>query len=136
MSTLMEIAEAMSAKITEQTGLRGVSWVADNVNPPMFMLAPGDITRGAMVMGQMEFTVYVTVLTSRIDDKAGQFKLFEYVDFTSDKSVWQALEAADPLGLGDTDAKVMRYRPLGAEELAAYNYFGGTFEVAVVTEGA
>lgn len=136
MSDIVTIVEAAAEQLTEATSLRGYSYVREDVNPPCFVLALGEIERGAFTMGQLEFELFVTVLAPRSSDRAGQFKLYEYVNPTGSKSVWQAFEDADPLGLGDTDIKVLRYRPLGVEEIAAYGYFGGTFTAAVLTAGA
>jgi hypothetical protein len=136
MSSIQDIAEGLAATIGDATGLRNFPYVPDNVNPPVMVLVLGTIERGAMSRGQMQIPFEAWVLTQRVSDRAGQQSLYEYASFTSPKSVWKAVDDTKSLGLPDTDAAVLRYRPLGMEEVAAIGYFGGAFEILVLTDGS
>lgn len=136
MATIQAVADALSTTIGNATGLRVFPYVPDNVNPPMLMLVLGQIEREAMNMGTMSVPFDAYVLTQRVSDRAGQSSLYEYASFTGAKSVWKAVNDTRALGLTGTDAAVLRYRPLGVEEVAAIGYFGGAFEILVLTSGA
>lgn len=132
---LAEVADALAETIKNATGLRAYAYIPANIQTPACIVSVGRIERSTMVMGSMDMPFELVVLVDRADDRAGQLKLYEYVSFDGPKSVWQAFESADPLGLG-CDAKVTGYRPLGIEEVAAYGYFGGAFDVIVLPRGA
>ena len=136
MSSIREVADGIASVIAEGTGLRTFGYVPEDINPPLVFLALGPIERGAFSMGQMEFTVEAALFTSKASDRAGQQSAYEFASWDNVKSVWDAMNANKSLGLSDTDCAVLRYRPLGVEEIAGYGYFGGVFEILVLTAGA
>lgn len=132
---LAELAEALAQTVQDATGLRCYPYLPADVQSPACVVSVGRIERQTMQMGSMVTPFELIVLVPRADDRAGQFKLYDYVSFDGPRSVWAALESDNPLGLG-CDAKVIAYRPLAVEEIAAYGYFGGSFEVLVFPRGA
>lgn len=137
MATIGAVAEALARTISNATGLRTVDHVPDDLNPPtLFLGMSGDVERGAFQRGQMELTFEAVIFVSRAVDRAGQHLLYEYASFAGSRSVWKAVDDLPGLGLDDTNAAVLRYRPLGLEELAAYGYFGGVFEILVLSSGS
>ena len=139
MADVGAIATALKSTVETATGLRGWDYVPDDFQPPAFFVAPGEITRSsfetATAMGEMTIPFDLVVLMPRGSDRAGQSKLFDYVSFNTATSVWKAVKATPSLGLSETNAAVLRYRPLGIEEIAAYGYIGGSFEILVLTKG-
>lgn len=132
---LKEVADAIAVAVKNGTGLRSYGYIPADVQSAACIVSVKQIDRQTMVMGSFAMPFELVVLVPRADDRAGQFNLYEYVSFTGPKSVWQVFEGADPLGLG-CDAKVLGYRPLGIEEVAAYGYFGGAFDLIVLPRGA
>lgn len=136
MATIGAVAEALAETIGTATGLRTVDHIPSTINPPALFVALGTNERGAMARGQQELAFEVVVFTSRTVDRVGQSALYEYASFGGQLSVWKAVDDTPTLGLTDTNAAVLRYRPIGVEEIAAYGYFGGVFEVLVLTTGS
>lgn len=136
MADLVSIADGIAETIEQATGLRALGYVPEDVNPPMMFVVPPEVDRSTFARGQMELRLEVVVFTSRAVDRVGQQAILEYASFTGPKSVWKAVDDRKDLGLTGTDAAVLRFRPLGIEEVAAYGYFGGAFELLIITEGA
>lgn len=136
MSSVAQIAAGIATTINAATGLRTFDYVPDDLNPPLLFLNLNDIGRGAFARGQFELRFDAVLFVSSASDRAGQERSYAFSSWDSVESVWKALDATPGLGLGDTDAKVLRYRSLSVDEVAAYRYFGGAFEILVLTKGA
>jgi hypothetical protein len=135
-STIQQVFDGLASTIHDATGLRVVTYVPDDLNPPIMFLTLGTIERGAMGRGQMEIPIDAVLLVQRASDRAGQGATYGYASFTGPLSIWRAVDNNKSLGLSDTDAAVIRYRPLGVEEVAAYQYYGGVFEILALTSGS
>lgn len=136
MSTVQQVMDGLSSTINSATGLRCYSYVPDDLNPPALFLSLGEIERGAFKMGQMELRIDAALFVSRASDRAGQKSENTFAAWGTAPSVWNAVDDTPGLGLADTNAAVLRYRPFGIEEIAAYGYFGGVFEILCLTAGA
>ena len=136
MSTLQEVLDGLASTIGDATGLRCFSYVPEDVNPPALVVSLGEMERGAFCMGQMEIRVNAGLLVARTSDRAGQQQENMFAGWGSVQSVWNAVDDKPGLGLSDTNAAVLRYRPFGIEEIAGYGYFGGVFEILILTAGA
>lgn len=137
MATIGEVADGLAQTISTATGLRTVDYIPEDINPPVLFLAlASSIERGAFQRGQMELMFDAVIFTSRAVDRVGQKLLYEYASFSGDLSVWKAVDDDNDLGLTGTNAAVLRYRPLGIDEIAGYGYFGGAFEIMVLTAGS
>jgi len=137
-STLQEVLDGLATTIASATGLRAFSYVPEDLNPPALVISLGPMERGAFHMGQLDINVNAALLVSKASDRAGQKQENTFANWGTAQSVWKALDDTPGLGLAaaKTDAKVLRYVPFGIEEVAAYGYFGGIFEIAIVTAGA
>ena len=136
MSTLQQVLDGLSTTIASATGLRCFSYVPEDVNPPALVVSLGEIERGAFRMGQMEIRVEAGLLVTKASDRAGQKQENTFAGWGAVQSVWNAVDDTPGLGLADTNAAVLRYRPFGIEEVAGYGYFGGVFEILILTAGA
>lgn len=129
-------------KIAERAGtvgLRSVETVPDDVNPPACFVVIGDMDRTAFRLGSMSLPFELVVLTSSAVGRVAQQQLYDYANPDPDDSgsVWAAFETNPSHGLDGVDVKILRYRPLGIDEVAAYNYYGGAFGgVITLTAGA
>lgn len=135
MSSLADVAEALADTLAA-TGLRVNAYIPESPNPPEIFLNLGPVERDAFVMGSMQVPFDAVLLVPTSSARIGQRLLYDHASFTGTKSVWKAVNDTPSLGLADTNAAVLRYRPLGIEEVAAYNFYGGVFEILVLTEGA
>jgi hypothetical protein len=133
MSTLAQVADALEDKLNDITGLRVYDYVPAAVNVPCVILSVGEIERQTMGRASMMFTFDAAVLLSRGSERVAQQSLYTYASFSGASSIWKQIDDNHTLGLSDVEAKVMRYRPLGIEEIAAYGYVGGVFEIIIVT---
>lgn len=137
MSTLVQVMSGLADTVeTNTTGLRCYSYVPEDLSPPALVLALGPIERGAMSMGQMEIRVTAVLFVSSANAPSGQTAENAFAGWGVAQSVWNAVDDNPGLGLADTNAAVLRYEPFGIEQVAAYGYLGGTFEVLILTAGA
>lgn len=120
------------------TGLRVFEYVPESLDPPCIFLALNQIDRGTMGRGTMLLGYEAVVFTSRASDRAGMANLYLYAEpSTSEvKSVWAAVDEDRTLGLSNVDANVTGWRALGIDEVAAYGYYGGVFDIQVLIAGA
>lgn len=136
MSSIQQVMDGLSTVIDAAAGLRCYSYVPEDLNPPAVFLSLGEIERGAFKMGQMELRIDAALFVSRASDRAGQKQMNTFATWGTTASVWKAVDDTPGLGLADTNAAVLRFRPFGIDEVAAYGYFGGVFEILVLTAGA
>lgn len=137
--SLNDLAEAIAVRTKQVPELRAYAFVPNDIQPPAAFVVFGTIERQAMVMGVMEIAFELVVFVSTADDRSGQKLLHQFAnpDRADSGSVWAAFETNKDLGLTGTDVTLLRYRPLGTDEIAAYGYIGGAFEgIALITKGA
>lgn len=133
MPDVQEVADALADTITAATGLRCFPFLPSDVNPPACVLVLGPAERSAFKLGSAFLTFEAHVYVSTISDRAAGKHLYEYASWTGPRSMWTALEDTPDLGLSDCNAAVLRYRPVGLEEVAVYGYLGGIFDITVAT---
>src|ERR1043166_8928458 len=128
-ATIAQVASGLKPQFAPVTGLRAYDYVPEDINPPCAIVQLVDIDRGAFVRGMMELRFDVTVLVQKASDRAGQSNIYSFADSAS---VWNTLGANKVLGLSGVDAATIHFRALGMDEVAAYGYYGGTFEFLVL----
>jgi hypothetical protein len=136
--SLEDLARAIATRAA-QTGIRAEFFVPEDVQPPACFVNFGTIERQSFVMGIMDIEFELVVLTARADARTGQLAIYGFAnpDWDDNGSLWAAFETDKDLGLTGVDVTLLRYRPLGIEEIAAYGYYGGAFEGrALITKGA
>lgn len=134
--TLEQVMVGLETRLATIAGLNVSEFVPDNINPPQAIVGVPPWDRQAMRKGVMTLDATVTVLTSRNYDRTGQLKLASYASFTGADSVLLAIEGDKTLGSVVSDCTVLRFRPTGVEEVAAYGYFGGVFDLLITATGA
>lgn len=133
MPDVQEVADALTDTITAATGLRCFPFLPSDVNPPACVLLLGAADRTAFRLGSGALPFEAHVYVSTTSDRSAGKHLYEYVSWTGTRSMWNALEQKKDLGLSGCDAAVLRYRPVGLEEIAVYGYLGGIFDILVTT---
>lgn len=137
--TLVDLAEGIVNRAAERCGVRPYPEVPGDINvPAVFVVFPG-IERGSFGIGVAELEFELIVFVSRADQRGGQRALYGLVnpDPNDQGSLWAAFEDDRDLGLTGVNVALIRYRPLGIDEVAAYGYFGGAFEgLASITRNA
>lgn len=132
MATIRDIAAGI-ADLASQLGIQAFAYVPDSVQAPASFVRLTAVDEESFGLGSMGVKFDLVFVTSRTTE-VGQYQLYDYAAHTGVKSVWQLVDENRDLGLTDgTDANVTGYRSLGVEEVAAYGYYGGAFEVTVTT---
>lgn len=108
------------------TGLKVVDNPLALPNPPAAVVLPPEFNPSAFG-AERTYTFRVLVFTSTSGEGSSFNKLLGYADATGSTSIDAAISAAT---IGE-DAAVTGFRPLGVEEVAAYQAFGGEFTVEV-----
>lgn len=136
--TLWQLMEAAELKITAQTGLRASAYSPGQINPPALIIGvpPVPSYRAAFGRGTVLLTGWtITVLTSSKVDRIGQQALAEYLSWTGDKSIPNAIEDGTNLGGLVDDIIVDSSRPLGLDEVGVLQYFGGLLSLSATMSG-
>lgn len=140
MATIGECATALSSQIATATGLRAFDYVPEDLEPPALFVRLDRIEVVTMKLGQVDIWFDVVVFTSRTSDRVGQQRIYEYLSPTHANSIVKAIHADTTLGgvlsSNQCSAISQEARSLGAEELAAYGYFGAVVPVLIATNGA
>lgn len=145
MASLVEIHDALAARLSTIPGLRSFGHPPQGVAPPVaFVVMTG---WEAETMGRRAsvktHTFNIIVGTSQaVRPQDGYRALLEYADAESPKSVELAIHDGNDFGAGtfgglpDTQAHVVSFETLGAEQMDAFEMYGGAFTVTVRTKGA
>jgi len=95
--------------------------------PAAFVVPPVIDYRQAMRAGVIKFEFDVVFLVAAFDADY-QDDLIEYLDWQGPKSLRVRLDANRTLGLTDVDCVAMSARPLGLDEVAGYEGWGGAVQ--------
>jgi hypothetical protein len=134
MPTVEQIMVALETTLDTIDGLRASAWVPGQINPPQAIVGAPPISNYNTAQGGsgIEIPMTVTVLTSAVYDRTGQMKLAGYASPTGDQSIRAAVMADRTLSGVVHDCLVDSFRPLGLEEVAFHQYFGGLFQLRVM----
>lgn len=144
MATLREIHDALATQLETIDGLRCYAYPPQGSNPPVGFVTLD--TTNPLAMGRQgwlehRFDVYVfTAQSTRPQD--GYRTLIEYADHSGAKSVplavWDGNDrsAGTFAGLSNTSAHFESFAVLGADDVDAFEMYGGLFTVLVKTLGA
>jgi hypothetical protein len=135
--TILQVMQAIESALNSISGLRTTEFIKDQMSPPFAMVGVPEIPdyHGAFRSGSMTISPRVYVFTSAVVDRIGQAKLSEYANPTGASSIKTALESDNTLGGVVAQVVVKSFRPLGAEEMGAFNYYGGVFDLMIVATG-
>jgi hypothetical protein len=109
-SGIGDIRNGLAANLATISGLRVSSWLPDNVNPPMAVIAPTTIkydqTMGANAHGVDEYTFTVQLFVNRDNTRTAQSLLDSYCAALGSSSVKAALETDRTLSGAALDLRV------------------------------
>ncbi|HZM83773.1 MAG TPA: hypothetical protein VFC19_49270 [Candidatus Limnocylindrales bacterium] len=135
--TLWELMQAVETR-AETVGLRSDSEASGSIMPPWLLVTvpPVPSYRAAFQRGTVQITGWpLYVFTSAQVDRVGRKALAEYLSWTGPKSLVLALENEPTLGGVVDDLLVESSRPLGQDEVAGINHFGGVIMLTVQLPG-
>lgn len=137
-STIAQIMGGVETRLATISGLNTGDVSPSQVTPPYAFVSVPQIDNYHATMGRARITLplQVTVLVSAAADRDGQLKLAGYANPTGATSVVTAVEGDKTLGGLVEDCIVRSFRPLGLDEVGAIGYFGGVFDLAVISLGA
>lgn len=136
MAGLVDIMAALEARLATISGLRVTDTAPGQINPPQAIV--GVPTVDEYVVGlnpyqRPQFNPTVTVLVSSAVDRVGQLKLAAYADFQGAESIPAVIAAEPTLGGTCGGCQVVRFDPLGYEEVGLIGYWGGRFTLRILT---
>ena len=137
MSTIEDVMSGISTALRTITNLRVEELFEGDINPPVAVVGLPTVTtyHSSMARGHFELEPTITVFTSQAVNRVGQLTLAGYANPSGATSVRAAIEADKTLGGKVSDCTVQGFRPLDLEEYAAFGYFGGIFNLYVITRG-
>jgi hypothetical protein len=136
--TLLDVMRGLQARLAAIPGLRVTEIAPDQITPPQAIIGipPIENYHATMRRGRMTYESTVYVLVSAALDRTGQERLAGYANPTGPTSVVSAIYADKTLGGAAEDVYVRSFRPLGLEEVGAIGYYGGAFEIQIITAGS
>jgi len=136
-STIEDVMSGISTALRTITNLRVEELFEGDINPPVAVVGLPTVTtyHSSMARGHFELEPTITVFTSQVVNRVGQLTLAGYANPSGATSVRAAIEADKTLGGKVSDCTVQGFRPLDLEEYAAFGYFGGIFNLYVITRG-
>jgi hypothetical protein len=146
MASLAELHTALATRLATIDRLRVFAHPPQGASPPIGLVRHTGWTPAAF--GQLGFVTAVFevhMLTAQsVRPQDGYDALLEYADWSGSRSVYQAIWTGNDqatktfAGLVNTFASVdpEGFRLLGAEEVDAYQMYGGAFAVTVKTKGS
>lgn len=137
MATIKEIREAIASALSSIESLRAVSYVQDQVSPPVaFVYRKGPITYDEVQHTPTEHgadTLFfgVQIYASRTNERVGQDLLDAFAEQTGDQSVKQTVEADSDLGDLVDWVLVTDVGPVEVVTVGTVDYFREDFTVQV-----
>ena len=123
---VVDLYDAVKSAVNTISGLQVVDNPLALPNPPCAVVLPPEFNPSAFG-SERTYVFRVIVFTSTAGEGSTFDKLLTYADATGSTSIDAAVDAAT---LGES-ASVTGFRPLGVDEVAAYQMFGGEFTVVV-----
>ncbi|MBT2213462.1 hypothetical protein [Actinomadura sp. NEAU-AAG7] len=110
----------------------------DQITPPVAIVGvpPIESYHATMARGRATYDTTIYILVSAALDRTGQEALASYADPTGPRSVISAIYGDRTLGGVAEDCLVRSFRPLGVEEVGQIGYYGGSFELRIITAGS
>lgn len=135
--TILQIMDAIEARLSTISGLRTSPIDPDQVNPPFAVVGVPPIPEYRTTFGRGRFSIEptVTVGTSRAIDRVGQRALAEYAEVSGAKSIAAAIEGDRTLGGIVEECFVISFEPISTLDVGVFGYYGGIFQLRVVAPG-
>ena len=136
--SVLDVMRGIQGRLATIDGLRVSAIAPDQITPPIAIVGvpPVESYHATMRRGRMTYDPTIYVLVSSVLDRTGQEALAAYANPTGPKSIVSAVEGDRTLGGVAETCIVRSFRPLGVEEVGQIGYYGGAFEMHVVTAGS
>jgi hypothetical protein len=126
------IRDGLATNLATISGLRTVSTLPENPNPPIAVVAPSSISYDAsMGRGLDTYNFTITVVVGRADGRSAQDKLDTYVSSSGSLSVKVAVESDRKLNGQCKDLRVTAMNSYGAITIGEVQYLAAEFDVVV-----
>jgi hypothetical protein len=130
--------QGIESRLATISGLRVSDTIPGQINPPQAVVGVPAIESYSTGLNRYErptLAPTITILISSAMDRVGQLALAEYADPSGTKSIPAAVAADSSLGgvIGRGGCLVVRFDPLGIEEVGLIGYYGGRFTLRVIT---
>ena len=126
------IRDGLATNLATISGLRTVSTLPENPNPPIAVVAPSSISYdAAMRRGLDTYNFTITVVVGRADGRSAQDKLDTYVSSSGSLSVKVAVESDRKLNGQCKDLRVTAMNSYGAITIGEVQYLAAEFDVVV-----
>lgn len=136
--SVLDVMRGVQTRLATISGLRVSAIAPDQITPPLAIVGvpPIENYHATMRRGRATYEPTVYILVSAALDRTGQEALAGYANPTGPTSIIAAIEGDRTLGGVAEDCIVRSFRPLGVEEVGQIGYYGGAFELMVITAGA
>ncbi len=130
MIELPDLFEAVARQIKNEVGIGAADHFPEDVNPPFVFLTLDRVSEGSFGFGSYDVVVNVTVVVPAQDAFTGQRMVYDYLSFTSPRSLFAALTVDGTFGLDGVTSRPGEANP-GVYDIAAYRYYGVTVPLEV-----
>jgi hypothetical protein len=135
LGAIITALKTQAATIAE-AGSRVFDYIPDQVGPPAIVIAPapneGVGQHNAILNGVCWWYIDLTVVVSRVSDRAGQARLWSYMSSTGTKSVKAVIEASPTLGGLAHVVLIDAPDEWGEVTFADVPYWGATWRIRVL----
>ena len=131
-ATITSAAEGLRERLATIIGLRVYDHIADSFQPPAAMVSIDSVDyHQAFRGGDSVYTFTVSVMVARADDRTAQRKLDEFLSYSGDRSVREAIETDTTLGGRIQACVVESGGNIAAIQINEATYLGVEFTVTV-----
>ena len=133
MSKLSGLRAGLAGQLDNITGLRVLTYIPDQVNPPMAVVLPRRVDfDSTFARACDEYTFDVQVIVHRPSERSGQTQLDDYCDAAGTVSVKTAIEADPTLGGSAQTCRVTEVSSINAVDIGEVTYLQATFTVSIL----
>lgn len=129
--SIADIRSGLGTNLATIRGLRVAETIPDNPNPPIAVIALGNVVYdGAFQGGLVTYNFTVSVIVGRVAEREAQRRLDAYIS-TGTGGIKAAIESEKSLGGAAYDVRVSEMTNVGAVQLGDATYLACDFAVAV-----
>lgn len=129
--SIADIRSGLGTNLATIRGLRVAETIPDNPNPPIAIIALGNVVYdGAFQGGLVTYNFTVSVIVGRVAEREAQRRLDTYIS-TGTGGIKAAIESEKSLGGAAYDVRVSEMTNVGAVQLGDATYLACDFAVAV-----
>ena len=129
--SIADIRKGLGVNLGSIRGLRVAEVIPDNPNPPIAVIALGNVVYdGAFQGGLVTYNFTVSVIVGRAAEREAQRRLDEYIS-TGTGGIKAAVESDKSLGGASYDVRVSEMTNIGAVQIGDQTYLACDFLVSV-----